>query len=373
VSRLTRAVLAIGMMLCFSAPVWAGNWACQFTGYGTVGHGFTATEACQDAAKVVCPAWVATQPASSFLSCNPHPLDDDPNGSYGICTSAGGICMAGSHLCTTYLHEAGAPPFLGCNSGPTVASNSQASTGTTWGNQYGSPHTYDSQAGSTPDVITYVGPEDGNISIEVEANHGLNSTSVTAVSLTNAQWGNSVGTVTHVQSSPYDIWQVSGSVSPLSNYNLSVTFSHTGGYGEYSVRMNGTARPSTLPALQWTPVLYSGASSSGFTYTQQTGQYTIENGWVHATFTIALSAKPSGTGRLSIQGLPAPDVGTCGGGGYTTGKVGFTGVGSLGYEVCSGIAYIEDYSGGTQVDVNNGNLVGNGTYIYGELHYPTSH
>lgn len=56
--------------------------------------------------------------------------------------------------------------------------------------------------------------------------------------------------------------------------------------------------------LPWTPVLSFGGSSTGMTYTAQTGTYQVVGRTVTATFTIILTTKGSSTGTAVISGLP---------------------------------------------------------------------
>jgi hypothetical protein len=58
-------------------------------------------------------------------------------------------------------------------------------------------------------------------------------------------------------------------------------------------------------AGSWTPQLELGGGSTGMTYAQQVGTWVQVGPIVIATFFIALSAKGSATGAVTIGGLPA--------------------------------------------------------------------
>lgn len=64
--------------------------------------------------------------------------------------------------------------------------------------------------------------------------------------------------------------------------------------------------------ISWTPVLNINGSTTGITYTTQTGSYIRFGRFIVAELTIILSSKGSGTGNVTITGLPASASNTFG-------------------------------------------------------------
>lgn len=54
----------------------------------------------------------------------------------------------------------------------------------------------------------------------------------------------------------------------------------------------------------WTPSLKAGGSSTGFSYSVQTGSYVLTGKWCQVLVILYLSAKPAGSGALTIGTLP---------------------------------------------------------------------
>lgn len=75
---------------------------------------------------------------------------------------------------------------------------------------------------------------------------------------------------------------------------------------------SGSALNTYVQATSWTPAISIGGSTTGITYTTQTGEYTQIGNIIFFTFNILLSSKGSQTGSVLLTGWPVSSSGSGG-------------------------------------------------------------
>jgi hypothetical protein len=119
----------------------------------------------------------------------------------------------------------------------------------------------------------------------------------------------------------------------------------------------------------WTPAINFGGSSTGLTYTQQTGVYTKVGSLVVASFFLLLSSKGSSTGTANLAGFPfAMGTANTGATNVYTDRISMTN-GVLGVYLASGTAAtLYNQVSGTNSVVTNTHFA-NDSFISGRLTY----
>jgi hypothetical protein len=127
-------------------------------------------------------------------------------------------------------------------------------------------------------------------------NDGGNTSTAKSLTITNAG-----GTELQV-----NYW--AGNAKFYSTIGVGNTAGSTSGAGiTFPATQSASSDVNTLDDYEegsWTPVIKFSGSSVGTTYSAQVGNYVKVGRWVTIAFNIALSAKGSSTGSVTIQGMP---------------------------------------------------------------------